>query len=466
MASSQVCHVGNNLLRLLKESLVKTSNLSPLPFRLMTAALLCTPALFACGDDGGGGGGDDGGSSAGRACAESAGDQPQCASWIINTTERSAVLQGSDGQGILTDVQSAEVVSEGGADYIQVNATGIPSYRFTLTQEMFDELTSRPNASTDYRTGAPTVSVGDTIDFGADVGLNSNSSCTEGAGFGFWPPGPVCPEDVGHEALLPLNPTPASATCYTGLGTMGLWVNGVSIYTWSDGQSYDGQGTWYNLAAVAEIYDVDLCGGHAANGDYHHHANPNCLAAVVGDDGSGHSPVYGIVADGYPIHGPWHASGTRAQSCWKARDYESASSASGCGGGGVRDCHLVDPFDLSKGTTAADNPGPNTSDVVSTLSGNMLEDSSGYYFEDYYYDPDCAAQGGEYLDEHNGHDHDGLGYHYHTTATFPFNIGPTFAGALPANGLTTCSDSPQPTLGGGGGMMPPGGGMPPGGMMP
>ncbi|MEO1272519.1 MAG: hypothetical protein AAFX99_30860, partial [Myxococcota bacterium] len=115
-------------------------------------------------------------------------------------------------------------------------------------------------------------------------------------------------------------------------------------------------------------------------------------------------------------------------------------------------------FDITQGTTPADNPGPNTSEIVATLSGTMLEASSGYYFEDYYYDPDCTAQGGAFLDEHNGHDHDGLGYHYHTTDTFPFNIGPTFAGRLRSNALTTCVDSYKGGFPTGGGMM--GGGMP------
>jgi hypothetical protein len=67
---------------------------------------------------------------------------------------------------------------------------------------------------------------------------------------------------------------------------------------------------------------------------------------------------------------------------------------------------------------------------------------SGLYYEDWYFDADCAAQGGQYLDEHNGHDHDGLGYHYHVTSTFPFLAGPTFYGALNDKTLALCSDTP------------------------
>jgi len=153
------------------------------------------------------------------------------------------------------------------------------------------------------------------------------------------------------------------------MGEIATLVNGVSVYGWSDGQYY-ASNTWSNIAAVLEYYDVDVCGGHAANGDYHHHgtqargrrrkggvggpqapppffSTPNtagrrhpkhykgswrsgtgltCLAACVdtpwclgdqlGDDGSGHSVMWGIAIDGYPIYGPYQSADTYAQSCW------------------------------------------------------------------------------------------------------------------------------------------------------
>jgi hypothetical protein len=54
------------------------------------------------------------------------------------------------------------------------------------------------------------------------------------------------------------------------MGEIATLANGVSVYGWSDGQYY-ASNTWSNIAAVLEYYDVDMCGGHAANGDYHHH---------------------------------------------------------------------------------------------------------------------------------------------------------------------------------------------------
>jgi hypothetical protein len=91
-------------------------------------------------------------------------------------------------------------------------------------------------------------------------------------------------------------------------------------------------------------------------------------------------------------------------------------------------------FNYSLGTVAAGSSGPSTTGTVSTQSGNTITASSGVYIEDYYFDADCVAQGGEYLDAYNGHDHDNMGFHYHITLdsgmrpTFPYIVGPKFYG--------------------------------------
>lgn len=51
--------------------------------------------------------------------------------------------------------------------------------------------------------------------------------------------------------------------------SQGHMVNGVAIFGWSDMNSYNSQGVWNNLAIKFEIYDLDICLGHAANGLYH-----------------------------------------------------------------------------------------------------------------------------------------------------------------------------------------------------
>ena len=48
-----------------------------------------------------------------------------------------------------------------------------------------------------------------------------------------------------------------------------MFLNGVSLYGWSDATSYNSAGVWFNAAGSFEVYDFDVCFGHAANGNYH-----------------------------------------------------------------------------------------------------------------------------------------------------------------------------------------------------
>lgn len=371
---------------------------------------------------------------------------PVDSAWIVNheDTRSSHILESSSGQGVLVNVQSVSQTFDDGDTYTVVVSQGIPNYQVTITQALLSWLNNRPRAVNDFVTGETTVSVGDVIHFGADIGYRSNNSCATNAGYGYWPPGPVCPEQDPREVYLPQQPQATEEACASGLGKVGLWVNGSSIYNWGDGQSYNG-GDWQTLAPVAEQYDVDLCGGHAANGDYHHHFYSSCLAEMVSDTGNGHSPLYGYAADGYPIYGPWEASGQLAVSAWTVRDY-SAQAATGCADGS-RSCVLVDPFDVSQGTESA-NQGPGFDQTISTLSGNQLVATNGYFYEDYYWEPALSALEGPYLDQYNGHYDEQRGYHYHVTVvesdgnltpSFPYTIGTRFAGQLADNSIARCS---------------------------
>lgn len=158
----------------------------------------------------------------------------------------------------------------------------------------------------------------------------------------------------------------------------------------------------------------------------------------LNDVGTDHSPIHGFAFDGYPIFGPYQALNQLAVPCWKKRDY-SASSATGCGTANKRTCLLKNQWDISQGTVSATSAGPDTTATVSSLSSNSIPAVSGVYFEDYYYDSTCYAQGGQYLDQYNGHDHDGIGYHYHLTMDssknpiFPYILGPQFYGCLPSS---------------------------------
>jgi len=372
------------------------------------------------------------------------------ASWIINNDTTSTYIQNNG--AVVEDVQSAELVTitqeSTDVEYMYVQTTDIPKYDITLTQEQVDALNNRPRATSDFYNGVTSAVVGQTVLFGEDIGyISSTQNCNDTGGAGYWPPGPSCPTEQSIEAYFPVTPTDLSGTetCETGLGTVGLMVNGTSIFNWGDGMSY-GDNVWYTLAPIAEQYDVDICGGHAANGEYHHHFYTSCLAGLLEDDGDAHSPIYGFAADGYPLYGPYESDGQLAVSGWEIRDYGAATSEGGCGSEGERSCILVDQYDISQGTQVSE-AGPGIGEEVTTLSGNTLNADDGYYFEDYYYAQKTVT--GAQLDEHNGHDtNDGKGYHYHITLTldsdgklqpaFPYQIGPRFKGQLADNSIGRC----------------------------
>jgi hypothetical protein len=372
-------------------------------------------------------------------------------SWMLNTSSERSLIRDAGGQ-VLVNVQGVYTQTVSGAGFACIQATGIPGYETQMTSTLVNELNSRPKAATDFVGGQTTATVGQLVRFGQDIGYRSRNTCVAGAGYGYWPPGPACPTNQNRTACFPLIPAPTSADCPTGMGSIGMWVNGTAIFNWADGFSYLNQNVWHNDANHLEHYDVDICPGHSANGNYHHHGHPECLQHELSDVGAGHSPVYGFAADGYPVYGPWVAPDTLAVSCWKPRDYDNPTSPTGCGVAGARSCLLVDQSNPSLGTTPAAQPGPRTDATVTSLSGNTFVATSGFYLEDYYYDAACSAQGLAALDEHNGHDHDGLGYHYHVTIsdngdgtynkTFPYHIGPLYRGALPANSFARCGNLP------------------------
>jgi hypothetical protein len=154
--------------------------------------------------------------------------------------------------------------------------------------------------------------------------------------------------------------------------------------------------------------------------------------------GTGHSAVYGFAPDGFPIYGPYQASSVLAKSSWAKRDY---SGVTGCTDG-TRSCKLKNNLDYTAGTTTVTS-GPSLTSTQTTQSGNVIAAVSGIYFEDYYYNSTMFAKGGEYLDEHNGHDHDNYGWHYHftvdstATPTFPYGVGPKYYGCITSSKCST-----------------------------
>lgn len=370
--------------------------------------------------------------------------------WLLNTTGATAPYF----TGVQVNVQSVDSVIINGVTYMRVRMTGIPNETFTMTTAISNALAARPRASTDFSNGmGPTVTLNSLVQFGQHIGFNS-PACS----LGHWPPGPVCPSNQNREVYFPLSPQPATTTVETGGNSTGMWINGTAVFNWTDGLSYNsnngradmnGQRTWFTNAPVLEAYDVDVCVGHAAQGNYHHHEAPGCIGAILGDAGTEHSPIYGFAADGYPIYGPWEANGQLAASSWFTRDY-SLGSPTGCSVANRRTCLLVNQYDISQGVIQISNPisyGPYTTGTVTSLSSNVIAAASGVFFQDYYYSSTGCTAGSACLDRYNGHDTgDGRGYHYHTTRqlvggkyvpAFPYTFGPRYAGALAFNSLNT-----------------------------
>jgi len=95
-----------------------------------------------------------------------------------------------------------------------------------------------------------------------------------------------------------------------------------------------GDGVWIRNAFYGELQTFDACVGHQpGNGQYHHHAQPICLRAQLGDNvevvkksrvgtmyreadtPTRHSPILGWAFDGNPIYGPYgYSDPTDAQS--------------------------------------------------------------------------------------------------------------------------------------------------------
>lgn len=242
---------------------------------------------------------------------------------------------------------------------------------------------------------------------------------------------------------------PRTATANTGtpettqLGTMGVFINGVSLFDYRDGVSWKnsssseaggpipggpGDGVWNRDAIVAERAGFDCAKGHPAGTNYHHHQNPSAFnldRVVISTicntyladglyviDTANHSPLLGYAYDGFPIYGAYaykNTDGTggiaRMKSSYQLRAITTRTT-------------------YADGTDVIDGPPVSTAYPL------------GRYKEDYEY---VAHTEPDYLDEHNGRfcitpEYPAGTYCYFTTvdanhnSTYPYCIGPTFYG--------------------------------------
>jgi hypothetical protein len=279
--------------------------------------------------------------------------QPELASWYINT-------DGSTGQfwnngqltdnGILCNVQQVQYSD----DNVYINATGIPSY-----------------ATAPYNDGNPSQA-----------------------------------SDTDYLFRIPRDPVlgPSGGTP-TGLGQIGVLVNGVPVYNAFDAFSFNNLDIWHQNGGFFELAGFDCAKGHPAMGRYHHHLLPSPFSnsqdivnAVCSDypseglmtiDPSVHSPLIGFAFDGYPIYGPYaydNVDGTggivRMESSYSERD-------------------ITVRHTLADGTVLSPNEyGPDVGELVTPAippGADPVEAVIGAYIEDFEF-----VEGAGHLDENNG----------------------------------------------------------------
>ena len=137
-----------------------------------------------------------------------------------------------------------------------------------------------------------------------------SASCIPGYDIGPWKANPNTASNQNFVFKITRKPTKNTGNATKiGLGHVGIWSNGVSIYNASDGMSYNNAGVWNRNAYFFEGISFDNCLGHPAqNGEYHHHVSPKCLYNSV--DSSKHSPIIGFAWDGFPIYGAYAHTNT------------------------------------------------------------------------------------------------------------------------------------------------------------
>jgi hypothetical protein len=219
---------------------------------------------------------------------------------------------------------------------------------------------------------------------------------------------PNVPANTNATFDIVRNPTPATTHTATGLGAIGVLVNGVEFFNMSDANSYQNQGVWHNNAGVVEKPSFDSANAHPQQqGVYHNHMNPVSLISELG--GSSTNPVViGYAIDGYPI-----LSG-----------YASLTS----GGAVVK---MMSGYSLrTYSGNVRGNGGPN-------VAGQYV---LGYFEEDYQYVANQTLPAGESeLDQYNGafvytpQFPNGTYAYFATTdvsgnAAYPYLVGPQYYG--------------------------------------
>lgn len=270
---------------------------------------------------------------------------------------------------------------------------------------------------------------------------------------------------------IPRSPAVPVAKTQTGLGAIGYFVDGVSMFDSRDGFVWTGSGEagmatgyWNRDAYVNEGVTFDPGYAHQPqDGSHHYHAQPIALRYLLGDHVdfnpttktysestnavARHSPILGWVRDGFPIYGPYgfssasnSASGIRRMvSGYAVRNGLNGTDNLATGGRGTIPQWAVRLYNVASNQT-----GP----AVST------QYPLGRYMEDNAFLGDLGRTPGVDfdLDEYNGRwcvtpEFPAGTYAYFTsinstgTPVFPYNIGRAFYGNPTGAAVTTLAET-------------------------
>ncbi len=233
---------------------------------------------------------------------------------------------------------------------------------------------------------------------------------------GPWANNPNSISDQGWTFRIPRTPAPSANNRPTGLGPIGVMVNGVPFFNSKDARSYNNRGIWNQNAMYFEGFSFDTGKGHTApRGDYHYHQIPDSLAAQKGENFVDHSPVLGFAFDGYPIYGPYAFANPDAS------------------GGIVRMATSYQTRNMTQRRTLPDGTQLNQRDWGPDVSAQY---PLGCYIEDFEF-----LSGLGHLDEHNGRflmtpEYTAGTYAYFATLdaagvpVYPYLVGPEYYGVV------------------------------------
>lgn len=254
-----------------------------------------------------------------------------------------------------------------------------------------------------------------------------SATCIPGYSIGPWQGNPNIPSNQNFVFKITRNPVQnTGALVNVGLGQIGVWKNGVTMYNAQDAHSYNNQNIWLQNAYYFEGVSFDNCLGHPdQSGEYHHHVSPSCLYNQT--DSTHHSPIIGYAFDGFPVYGAYAYTNTNGTGAIKR----------------MRSSYQL--RNITDRTTL-----PNGTQLTSGQYGPAINSQYplGSYIQDYSY-----VQGSGDLDSNNGRfcvtpEYPQGTYAYFVTLdstlkpVYPYILGPHYYGTVQAGNTNGNSGPP------------------------